>query len=125
MKTYIVNYTNAKTIRVKVADDTTVTFGGLIPGAKVDGGFNRTALRFYEKKNQIAVLTGVESFSLVESVEIMEKVTQSASKDVAYADNGVTKVRSVRVTTEEWKNPNDAQPNLEANKLFNQLQIEA
>lgn len=124
MKTYIVNYTSGKTTKVEVPDDTTVTFGGLIPGAKCDGGSNRTALRFYQKKNQIAVLTQVESFR-ESSVKVLEKQIQSASKDIEVQEAGVSKIKSVRVTTEEWKNLDEPVVNSDANKIFNSLQIEA
>jgi hypothetical protein len=123
MKTYIVKYTSGTTSKVEVPDDTTVTFGGLIPGAKCDGGLNRTALRFYQKKNQIAVLTSVESFR-ESSVKVLEKQINSASKDIEVQEDGVSKIKSVKVTTEEWKNVDEPQPSSNANKIFNQLQIE-
>ena len=103
-KTLIIEM-NGPDKRVQVPADATVTFGGLIPGAKVDGGSNRTALRVYQGKRQIAVFTGVQGFRFLDDITVLEKRTQQAAKSVMVEEDGVQKSRNVTVTTEDWVNP--------------------
>jgi len=106
-KTLVIEYSNSTPEqRVQIPDDAVVTFGGLIPGAKVDGGSNRTALRIYgAKKVQLAVFTGVSNFRFLDQITVLEKRTQQAAKIVVVEENGVQKSRNVTVTSEDWINP--------------------
>lgn len=128
MKTLLIQYSNGKEVRAEVSDKATVTFGGLIPGAKVDGGSNRTALRVYEGKVQLGVFTGVESFRFLDSISVLEKRTQSAVKSIIVEEHGIQKHKTVNVQTEEWVNPDEVKPENSIKKtsddLFNTLQIE-
>lgn len=112
-------------VRAEVPLDATVTFGGLIPGAKVDGGSNRTALRVYKGKRQIAVFTGVLNFRFIDEVAVLEKRVQHAVKNVVVDEDGVKKARSLTVTTEDWVNPDAVEPSKTAETALKQLSIEA
>lgn len=126
MKTILIQNTNGQDIRAQVSDNATVTFGGLIPGAKVDGGSNRTALRVYEGKRQVAVFTSVVSFRFLDDVSILEKRVQQAQKNVMSEEGGVQRAKTISVTTEEWVNPDVATPeNKDADRVLKTLQIES
>jgi hypothetical protein len=110
MRTILIENTNGTFIRAQVSDKATVTFGGLIPGAKVDGGSNRTALRIYEGKVQVGVFTGVQSFRFTDAISVLERRVNHAAKNIIVQEDGVEKMKTMRVETEEWVNPDEAKP---------------
>lgn len=125
-KTLVIEYSNSNAdSRVQIPDDATVTFGGLIPGAKVDGGSNRTALRIYgPKKFQLAVFTGVSNFRFLDQITVLEKRVQQAAKSVMVEEDGVQKSRNVTVTTEDWVNPDLVTPTKDASAALLQIRNE-
>lgn len=126
MKTILIKHVHGQETRAQVSDKATVTFGGLIPGAKVDGGSNRTALRVYEGKLQVAVFTGVESFRFLENVTILEKRVSQAAKDIVSEEGGVQRRKTVQVTTEDWVNPDQTKPDVkDADSVLKTITLEA
>lgn len=124
-KIILIEFGSSQPVRAEVPLDATVTFGGLIPGAKSDGGANRTALRIYKGKNQIAVFTGVTNFRMIEQVAVLEKRVQTAQKSVAVEENGVVKQRNVSVSTEDWVDPDEVKTtSSDADAVRAQLRLE-
>lgn len=123
-KTLLIEQASGQPIRAQVPIGATVTFGGLIPGAKVDGGSNRTALRIYVGKAQLAVFTGVSSFRFIDEVQVLEKRVQTAHKNVSVDEGGVLKQRVVIVTSEDWVNPDEVKDGDANQAARTQLRIE-